>query len=157
MLSPYRAVNETGSCLRKPRFAVGIANYMLSLLQYRWRQKAASLLVVLYSVCVVIPAAALIFADGATAAHCLTDDHHRVTAHAHQDGADHEHPNTGKTDGEQSKSCCGLFCLSAMIQTTEVALVAPLYAAEIPAVVGNPIQGRDTERIDRPPRTLLSL
>ena len=130
---------------------------MLSLLHYRWRLRAASLLVVMYSVCVVIPAATLIFTDAATAAHCLTDDHHRVATHAHQDGSDHEHPDTGKADGEQSKSCCGLFCLSAMMQTIEVAVVAPLYTAEIPAVVGNRIQGRNTERIDRPPRTLLSL
>ena len=131
---------------------------MPTFLNNRWRQRAAGLLVVLYGLCVVAPAAALAFSDGATAAHSLTDDHHAAAKiQLHHDGSSHKHSNTTDDTRGQPGNCCGMFCLSAIAQTTDIALALPVRAAEMPAVPTKSIVGRDSDRIDRPPRSLLSL
>ena len=76
--------------------------------------KAASLLVVLYTLCVIGPAAAIAFGDSETAAHCLTDDHlEAAKIHVHQDGSSHQHSIPDDDHGQPGK-CCGLFAPSAI-------------------------------------------
>src|SRR5674476_1286001 len=90
----------------------------------RKRQRAASLLVVLYTLCVIGPATAIAVSDDATAAHCLTDNHletvapyvhqhDKVTIHVHQDGSSHQHSLPADDHGQPGK-CCGLFAPSAI-------------------------------------------
>src|SRR5450759_2047530 len=85
----------------------------------RQRKRAASLLVVLYTLCVIGPATAIAFSDDATAAHCLTDDHlETATIHVHQDGSSHQHSLPADDHGQPGK-CCGLFAPSAITPALE--------------------------------------
>ena len=55
---------------------------MLTRLTRTFRIRAAITLAVAYALCVVAPSAALAFADGPSAAHCLTDS--MGPAHVHK-------------------------------------------------------------------------
>src|ERR1019366_10086549 len=87
---------------------------MRRILSDRQWQRAASLLVVLYTLCVIGPAAAIAFSDDETAAHCLTDDHlETAKVHVHQDGLSQQH-SLPDDDHSQPGKCCGLFAPSAI-------------------------------------------
>jgi len=133
----------------------------------RWR--AASILAVLYALCVLATAAAFAFGDGSRAAHCLSDDNHGLQsvhvhahaggkAHVHKDGASHEHTKAPESQGKSSDSqCCGLVCLSALPAGT---LQVPTPA--LPALIAVSAQqadvaGKAPERLYRPPISPLSL
>jgi hypothetical protein len=129
---------------------------MLDLLTRKWRLRAASLLVVLYALCLVAPTAVLAFS--AAAAHCLTDDHHGVgTSHVHEDGSSHRHSGTGHDEKGQADKCCGLFCVSAMVTSVEFFAWQHPPAAHFASFHTGILSGRGDDRIDRPPRSLLSL
>lgn len=124
---------------------------MFGWLTRKWRWRAASLLVVLYALCLTAPTAVLAFSNASEPAPCLTDDHHGLgTIHVHQDGSSHRHQNNG--DHGQAGKCCGLFCLSAI--APDVGFIAgpqPLVAA-IASRFATAMTGRGSDRIDRPPR-----
>lgn len=129
---------------------------MLALLTRKWRWRAACLLVAAYSLCLIMPTAALALGDAPGPAHCLTDDHHGLTAvHVHADGSSDHHKSNG--GDEPPGKCCGLFCLSAL--SPDVVLVGQPHVHAVAAVVPLPVRmaGRGSDRIDRPPRSLLSL
>jgi len=123
------------------------------------------LLVALYALCLVTPTAVIAAFDAASA-HCITDKNHGQADHpaSHEMGQDH-HGNDGSNhpsdsgDGEkgQAGKCCGVFCVSAISPAGEgwdwrhppAAHVASLFVASL--------SGQDSDRIDRPPRFLLSL
>src|SRR5262249_19023228 len=85
---------------------------MLSWLTKKLRTRAALVFAVLYASCVITPAIALAFTDKASAAHCLTDDHHGTGA-GHMHGSMHIHDGSnvpGKAnhdDKGMSDNCCG--------------------------------------------------
>jgi len=131
---------------------------MLSLLTSKWRWRAASVLVAVYALCLLAPAAVMAISGGAAAAHCLTDDHHALAKiHVHHDRSSHSHSNPNADDHGQSGQCCGLFCLSAIAPAFEQVVAASFAAPDIAVVVTDSLFGRASDRIDRPPRSPLSL
>jgi hypothetical protein len=136
----------------------------------------ASVLALLYTLCVLAPAAAFALGDGSRAAHCLTDDNHSLrptlvhehnghkhdghdnalhehdggNAHVHHDGTSHEHskaPGGKSSDGQ----CCGLACLTAL-----PAAISEVEAPALPAMVAvsadqESIAGNPPDRLYRPP------
>lgn len=122
------------------------------------RRRAAHLVIALYALCVIAPAASLAFSDAASAAHCLAGDHHGVVkAHVHSDGASHEHSDTAKNNGGEPADCCGLFCVPAVAPLFATAIAAPILTSKVSVTAGNSLLGRGPDRIDRPPKSLVSL
>jgi hypothetical protein len=137
---------------------------MLSILTRRFRFKAAAALAVLYSFCVLAPAAALAVADQEATAHCLTEPHghsgahhHAHHVHKHADGKAHVHDDAGTVadhssdDKAQAGKCCGLFCLTALATTNVPTLGKPALTTAPLATTDAGLAGRDPERITRPP------
>ena len=124
------------------------------------RRRAATLLVVLYAVCVLAPSAAFAFADAPRQAHCLTQaDHGLAKAHVHHDGIEHEHvQNPQKSDDEkdQHKNCCGLFCLTALAPAIDLAIGQSPVGSEVVAALEAAVARGAPGRLDRPPIPLLS-
>ena len=142
---------------------------MLSRLTKAMRLKAASVLVLLYTFCILAPAAAFAFGDGSRAAHCLTDDNHYLRpahVHQHDDGKSHVHKagtihERSKAPHEHGKSsdlqCCGLVCLTAL-----TAALTEIHAPALPMTLATSanqkgVSGRAPDRLYRPPISLPSL
>lgn len=130
---------------------------MRRVLSDRQWQRAASLLVVLYTLCVIGPAAAIAFGDSETAAHCLTDDHlEAAKIHVHQDGSSHQHSIPDDDHGQPGK-CCGLFAPSAIALAIDLVAEPHSHSVHLTSHFARALSGRGSDRIDRPPRSLLSL
>jgi hypothetical protein len=123
----------------------------------RWR--AAATLVALYALCLATPTAVLAFSQIAVPAHCLTDHHHGIgTAHVHQDGSSVHHSDPGEGDDRNHPTkCCGLFTVSAIAPALDFVLAQHPSISFLPALLTESLHGRNSDRIDRPPRSLLSL
>jgi hypothetical protein len=135
---------------------------MLSWLTKRLRTRAALVLAVLYASCVITPPIALAFTDGASAAHCLADDHHGTGAqhmhgqtHVHDDGNVPGKGNHG--DKGMANNCCGLFCVTAGAIPSLPVITEPGHTMAMNAGLDGVLRSRASDRIDRPPRSLLSL
>jgi hypothetical protein len=135
----------------------------------RWR--AAGTLALLYTLCVLAPAAAFAFGDGSRAAHCVTDDHHGLrtvhaheqavparavhqhddgTLHVHDDGTSHEHSKA--PDGTSPDTqCCGLVCLSALPASVADVATPVLTAMPVNSVRQDDVAGKPPDRLFRPP------
>jgi hypothetical protein len=135
----------------------------------RWR--AASILALLYMLCVFGPPAALVLADAARASNCLTEHNHSLrsvhvhehsvavqdggTTRVHSDGTSHK-PSKAPDD-RSSDQCCGLACLSALpagivqIDTPAVPVVVVALGQQMD------LAGKGPERLYRPPISVLSL
>src|SRR5581483_3898343 len=99
---------------------------MMTRLAIKWRWRAASLLVVLYALCLATPTAVMAFGQGGIPAHCLTDaDQNAGLVHVHQDGSPHHHSGGKDNDGDHASKCCGLFSVSAI--TPDVAILPALH------------------------------
>jgi hypothetical protein len=130
---------------------------MLILLSGNWRIRAVAILVALYGLCVASPVTALALNHSSTPAQSLSDDHHGIGNH-HEDGTGHQHPGLGDGDYDEPGTCCGLFCLSAIAPAAFDAVgVRLLLAADVAMPVAENLLGYGSNRIDRPPRFLLSL
>ena len=142
---------------------------MLVLLTSQWRKRAAAILVALYALCLVAPAAAFAFNESsATALYLsLTDDHRSMgesglgESHVHQDGMDHHKSSPDKSNfggDDHPGNCCGLFCITAIVPPAlGVTALHPMQASAVVLPVAESLFGRSSNRIDRPPRTLTSL
>jgi hypothetical protein len=131
---------------------------MLVRLTSKWRWRAASILVVLYALCVAAPTAALALSDKSVPVHCLTDDHHMIgTDNVHNDGSSHQHSSTGDDDHGQPGKCCGLYGLSAIVPDIDFIVGQRPPVSHLASLIANNLSGRGSDRIDRPPRSLLSL
>lgn len=136
--------------------------YMLLRLTKTLRARAAVVLAALYALCCIAPPAALAFTGGVVAAHCLTDEHHGMNVQ-HEHGSMHipDHgglPNkSSDLDKGKSENCCGLFCVTAGAIPSVPALTEPNHATPMDVLLDSALGGRATDRIDRPPRSLLSL
>jgi hypothetical protein len=118
----------------------------------------ASLLVAIYALCLLAPTAAMAFNPSPATAHCLTDDRHGMTAeHAHEDGTSHRHSDSGDDEKGQAGKCCGLFCVSAMAASVDFFAWRHPPASHIASLHTETLSGLGDDRIDRPPRSLLSL
>jgi hypothetical protein len=133
---------------------------MLVWLTKRLRHKAATLLVVLYAICLLAPSTAFALADAPRQAHCLTQaDHGLAKAHAHHGGIEHEHAqNPQKSDNEkdQLKNCCGLFCLSALTPAIDLAIGQSPVGSALVATLEDAVAHAAPDRLDRPPISLPS-
>jgi hypothetical protein len=144
---------------------------MLTRLNRRLRWRTALAFVGLYAFCILMPSAALAFANAA--AHCLTETHsvahvHQAAAktHIHADGSTHTHErntshahaddgaptNPGNADEQKHEgNCCGLFCVTAISHESPPAIAAPVAASRIILALADFLPGHDPGRINRPP------
>jgi len=130
---------------------------MLGWLTSQWRWRVASLLVVLYALCLAAPTAVLAFNQASVPAHCFTDDQHGIGAiHVHEDGSSHRQSGTGDDQGQPGK-CCGLFSVSAIAPAIDFVAGQNPPVSHRPSLLAQSLSGRGTDRIDRPPRSPLSL
>jgi hypothetical protein len=130
---------------------------MLVWLTKRLRRWAATLLVVLYVICLLAPTAAFALAGGPREAHCLTQSNHGLAkAHVHYDGARHEHPQKSDDEKDQLKNCCGLFCLTALTPSIDLAIGQSPVGSTVVATLEDAVARAAPDRLDRPPISLLS-
>jgi hypothetical protein len=130
---------------------------MLSILRKHWHRKVGLVAAAFYLLALAAPAVAVTLSVDPSRAHCL-DEIQFLTSHHHTaDHSDHHHSPPVDPPRDQNQNCCGLFGVTA---------IAPNFAiTAIPVVVANSITinrseslfGRGFDRIDRPPRSLLSL
>ena len=136
---------------------------MLSALTKTFRAKAATVLAVLYALCILAPSVAFAFSDNPAVAHCLTEGHvgphdHGGKVHVHADGTAHEHHDDGAAPqpaGDDGKTpvatCCGLFSVVAIPDESDVNLGLYSPASVVIPVPAEALSGRGPERINRPP------
>jgi hypothetical protein len=147
---------------------------MLSALTKSFRAGAAIVIVALYALCSIAPAAAFAFSNNPAVPLCLTEGHvgvhnagmhdhgvahdHGGTAHVHADGSAHQHHDDGTTpqhSGDDDKarvaSCCGLFSVVAIAGEPAPSLGLYSPASAVLPVAGEALSGRGPERINRPP------
>lgn len=130
---------------------------MFRWLNRKWRLRVASLVVALYAFCLAAPAAVMAFEHSGIPAHCLTADHVSFAVHKPHDGASHHHQDGKSNNGDHDGKCCGLFGVTAIAPEVNV-IAAPLRSASTqPSLVITSLTGRTSDRIDRPPRSSLSL
>jgi hypothetical protein len=140
-----------------------------------WRARAASLLAVLYALCVMTPAIALAMGDDVATAHCLNAVAVQVAAAPHDHGHDHGHASDATdthhdyadhaapahhTDGGGKApmgSCCGLFCLAGLPSNLGPVVEQTVHASTEILSGEDHLIGRGPDRINRPPISLLSL
>ena len=138
---------------------------MVALFTSGWRRTLGALVVALYALCVMLPTAAVAASRSPVAEHCLgehrhiaaADHEHAVAAgHAHHEhGAAHEEP-TGQDRG-QSEKCCGLFGVIALAPDFQVVSIRLTQSSDLVVAHVASLLGSRGDRIDRPPRDLLSL
>ena len=120
-------------------------------------QKAASLLVGMYTLCVIGPAVAIAFSDSAISVNCLIDDHHEtVKIHVHKDGLSHRH-SIPRNDHDQAEKCCGLFGPIAIAPAIDFVVEPKFHTSRLTLQFASMLSGRSSDRIDRPPRSRSSL
>jgi hypothetical protein len=127
------------------------------------RKRLATFLVVLYALCVLAPHAAMAFAHGPNAAHCLTESansphqHMAASAHVHEDGMMHEHAPAKAQDPAQNDDskaqavCCGLFFMSALAADTVPVLSAREAGKAVFSLALNGLTDHPPGRINEPP------
>jgi len=114
------------------------------------RFRFAILLAAFASFCFVAPPAVLAFHHGAAMADCM----------AHADMVDHgklagvpgmkHHGNHSAPVRDHQPSCCGLFCMSALVSDGDV--IAPVAASSAPFPAREAsLFSRVSDRLDRPP------
>ena len=121
-----------------------------------WRKGAATLLVALYALCVAMQTAALAASDGPLAAHCLSNGHNDTVAHL-GDAGGHQHSLPGDADQGTLAKCCGLFGASAIAPSFDPVAMPMAHTTDVAMPPSANLFGRSSDRIDRPPRFLLSL
>lgn len=110
-----------------------------------------------YLLALVAPAVAVTLSVDPSRAHCL-DEIQAVASHHHSaDHADHHHSPPVDPPRDQNQNCCGLFGVTAIAPAFVITVVPPVVAAGIAFTVSEDLFGRGFDRIDRPPRSLLSL
>jgi hypothetical protein len=112
------------------------------------------LLTAFASLCFVAPPAVLAFGHGAATADCMahadTVGHGKVAATPDMK----HHGNHSVPAGDHQPSCCGLFCMSALLSDGDVIEPILVVSATFPARELT-FFSRGPERLDRPPISLL--
>lgn len=127
---------------------------MLTALSTGLRFRVAITVAAFAALCFVAPPAVLAFGHGSNTVQCLSHadavDHGMNEAHGGQHHGDRSAPA-----GDHKMTCCGLFCLSA-IEADSGNVIDHADAGSAPFPAFEPILfGRVTERLDRPPISLL--
>jgi hypothetical protein len=126
---------------------------MLTALRTGLHFRLALMVAVFAAFCFVVPPAVLAFSHGQNTVDCLTHadmvDHGNSHAHGTKSHGDHSPPA-----GNHQPSCCGLFCMSALVSDSDV--LGPVIADSTPFLVPETsFFSRGPERLDRPPISLL--
>jgi hypothetical protein len=131
---------------------------MLGFLTKKWRWRAASLLAVLYALCLVAPTAVLALSAQAAPAHCLTENTlSSVFDHAYHGDSNQNRSNSDHDGLSRTTKCCGLFLVNGVAPTIDVVAVRPPFVSQITALITTNLSAQDSDRIDRPPRILQSI
>lgn len=130
---------------------------MLVKLTSQWRKRAATFVVVLYAFCLLAPTAALAF-NGSLPAHCLTltDEHQSITEGSGHHGGVNQTKSAPDDHGLPGK-CCGLFCVTAAVPSSNLVAEPMIHVSAVALSPVETLPGRNSSRIDRPPRILPSL
>jgi hypothetical protein len=132
---------------------------MLSFVRRNWLRRAGFVAAALCVLAWVAPVAAVTLSADLSRTHCL--DEIRVLANHHHQTADHQHSapadQTRDQTRDQGQSCCGLFGVTAIAPSYEATSVPIVVATSIALTPSENLFGRCFDRIDRPPRSLLSL
>ncbi|HEX5516495.1 MAG TPA: DUF2946 family protein [Pseudolabrys sp.] len=130
---------------------------MLWLARKKWRRWVGLLAATFYMLTLAAPVTAVALSADPTHSHCLKEVHALVSHHQSADHSDHHHSVPANPQSDQSQNCCGLFGVTAIAPTFVITVVPPVVAAGIAFTVSEDLFGRGFDRIDRPPRSLLSL
>ncbi len=128
-----------------------MAILMLTALRTGNSFRFAILLAIFAALCFVAPPAALAFGHGSATADCMA--HANMVGHGKLSQDTINHGDHSAPAGDDVKSCCGLFCMSAL--AVDAGVVEPA------AILSTPYPARETilfsrilERLDRPPISL---
>lgn len=156
---------------------------MFRLITQQWRVRFAVIVAASYVFVSLMPSAALAFTDNQAAIHCfgITQNQY-LGAHTHRQAgiaatnhaavtpvhshALHEHaaPAEKHADGmipsdthAQPAQCCGLFCISGITQAFALTSVRVSHVSCRVTPVTGFLSGKYPDRIDRPPRSPMSI
>lgn len=122
-----------------------------------WRRWAGLLVAVFYLLTLATPVTAVALSADPTHSHCLKEVHALVSQHQSADHSDHHHSVPVNQPSDQSQNCCGLFGVTAIAPAFVTTVMPMVVAAGITFAPSGNLLGRGFDRIDRPPRSLLSL
>jgi hypothetical protein len=130
---------------------------MLLIGRKTWRRTASLVVAAFYLLALAAPAVAVTLSVDPSRAHCL-DEIQFLTSHHHSaDHADHHHSPPADPPRDQNQNCCGLFGVTAIAPSFHITVVPMVVAASVTFTPSEDLFGRGLDRIDRPPRPLLSL
>jgi hypothetical protein len=102
------------------------------------------------ALCFIAPPAVMAFGHGSNTVHCLTNadsvDHGMHSGATHTDHDDH-----AKLPGDNSPSCCGLFCLSALAPASGPVVASIIVPPALAPPVEKSFFGRTPDLPIRPP------
>ncbi|HJS62609.1 MAG TPA: hypothetical protein VJ800_12735 [Pseudolabrys sp.] len=131
---------------------------MLLIVRRNWLRRTGFVAAALCVLAWVAPAAAVTLSADLSRTHCLDEIH--VLANHHQT-ADHQHSTpadqTRDQTRDQGQSCCGLFGVTAIAPSYDTTSVPIVVATSIAPTPSENLFGWGLDRIDRPPRSPLSL
>lgn len=130
-----------------------LLNSMVAVSIGKWRVRLGALLVALYALSLLTPAASFAVTGGAP---CLAEHAAPGSGAAHHHGAGHAPADHDRHAGLPCK-CCTLFCVTAIAPAPPVLTVRPVAIARLVSQSAESVGGRGFDRIDRPPRPSLSL
>lgn len=132
---------------------------MVAIARKDWRRYVGFLLAAFYVLALATPVTAIALSADLSRSHCLNEIRSLV-GHDHSgEHADHQHRSSPPADqtSDPNKNCCGLFGVSAIAPNFAVVTVSMVVATSIVFTPSEDLLGRGFDRIDRPPRPLLSL
>jgi hypothetical protein len=140
---------------------------MLSALIVGVRFRLSITLTVVAALSFALPPAVLAMGHGANTMACLShadDVHHGMAETMHHNEALHaahkamaEHQGSGHSPGTHTMTCCGLFCVSAMLVSADETASPPAHNVPHSTLSTPRLLSRAPQLPERPPNTLLSV
>ena len=130
---------------------------MLWIARKEWRRWVGLLAANFYLLTLAIPVTAVALSADPAHSHCLKEVHALVSDHQSADHSDHHHSVPVNQPSDQSQNCCGLFGVTAIAPAFVITDMRMVVAASITLAPSENLLGLGFDRIDRPPRSLLSL
>ena len=131
---------------------------MLSIARKYWHRKLGPVVAAFYLLALAAPAVAVTFSVDPSRAHCLDEIQFLANHHHTADHADNQHSPPADPPRDQNQNCCGLFGVTAIAPNFAISVIPMMVvAASITFTPSENLFGRGFDRIDRPPRSLLSL
>jgi hypothetical protein len=130
---------------------------MLSIARKSWRRKVGLVFAAFYLLAQATPVAAVSLSVDLSRSHCLDEIRALASHHHAADHVDHHHFPPADPPRDLGQNCCGLFGVTAIAPSFDVTVVPMVVAASVTFTPSEDLFGRGLDRIDRPPRSLLSL